>query len=248
MAAPLESRVESRYVERPFGDDWDHLDSRWTQHISGSGTHRQLVLPDGASDILVDHTGAAFLVGPTADVDIVEIPAGEGFRSLRLRPGALRSAVGVPATEVRGKVLPLADVVGAATARKLTRITLGGPDDARSLQRGWLESPPDRRVRGAIAWLRRYGGRDVSELAEITGLSPRQLRRLLLEHAGLGPKALQRVFRLQRFLALAEQPGTDLGLAEVAVVAGYADQAHLTREVRSLAGLTPTALLRHRSA
>jgi AraC-like DNA-binding protein len=45
---------------------------------------------------------------------------------------------------------------------------------------------------------------------------------------------------MQRALALAR---TGTPLAEAAARAGYADQAHLTREVRELAGVPPTRLL-----
>jgi AraC-like DNA-binding protein len=60
----------------------------------------------------------------------------------------------------------------------------------------------------------------------------------------LGPKTFQRIGRLQRFLELAAAaPGR--GLAELAAEAGYADQPHLSREARALAGLTATELLAH---
>jgi AraC-like DNA-binding protein len=49
------------------------------------------------------------------------------------------------------------------------------------------------------------------------------------------------VLRFQRFLALAETADGDL--AQLAFTAGYADQAHLTRECTRLAGLPPAALL-----
>jgi AraC-like DNA-binding protein len=57
---------------------------------------------------------------------------------------------------------------------------------------------------------------------------------------GYGPKLLQRVLRFQAFLAACGDAAP--GLAELAVEAGYADQAHLGRETRALAGLTPTEL------
>lgn len=60
---------------------------------------------------------------------------------------------------------------------------------------------------------------------------------------GLSPKVFQRVLRMQRFLAATERLD---GLANAAAEAGYSDQPHMTREVRSLAGLSPTRLLRER--
>lgn len=76
----------------------------------------------------------------------------------------------------------------------------------------------------------------VDETAHALGLSSRHLRRLLLEHTGLGPKEHQRVGRLRRFV------DDDSPLADAAVAAGYADQSHLTREVTRLCGLPPGAL------
>jgi hypothetical protein len=50
------------------------------------------------------------------------------------------------------------------------------------------------------------------------------------------------VLRFQRFLALAARDAAP-DLAWLAFEAGYADQAHLTRESTRLAGLPPAALL-----
>ena len=60
------------------------------------------------------------------------------------------------------------------------------------------------------------------------------------ESNGYGPKTLARILRMRRALDLARAGAP---LAEVAVRSGYADQAHLTREVRDLAGVPPTRLL-----
>jgi methylphosphotriester-DNA--protein-cysteine methyltransferase len=70
------------------------------------------------------------------------------------------------------------------------------------------------------------------------GIGDRQLRRRFLDAVGYGPKTLERILRFQRFLMLG---GDDL--ARRALDAGYADQAHLTRESTRLAGLPPAALL-----
>ena len=84
-------------------------------------------------------------------------------------------------------------------------------------------------------------GARVDELGAQLGVSERQLRRRFADAVGYGPKTLARVLRFQRFLALAAT-GDDLR-ARWRLGAGYADQAHLTRECRRLAGRTPAELL-----
>ncbi len=75
------------------------------------------------------------------------------------------------------------------------------------------------------------------------GYSPRQLHRRLLPVFGYGPQHLGRVLRLVRAVAAADA-GTPW--SEVAQRTGFADQAHLARDVRALAGVTPTELLAER--
>jgi len=69
-------------------------------------------------------------------------------------------------------------------------------------------------------------------------LSERQLHRRSLAAFGYGAKTLGRIRRLQRALAV---PVSATGAA-AAAAAGYADQAHLARDVRELAGVPFTAL------
>ncbi|MEU4775790.1 helix-turn-helix domain-containing protein, partial [Micromonospora sp. NPDC023644] len=85
-------------------------------------------------------------------------------------------------------------------------------------------------------------GATVAATAAAAGLDPRALHRWCRHLFGYGPKTLARILRMGRALALA-RAGTPL--AEVAARCGYADQAHLTRDVRDLAGVPPTALLSH---
>jgi AraC-like DNA-binding protein len=90
-------------------------------------------------------------------------------------------------------------------------------------------------------------GRRIKALRERLGISERTLRRQCDELFGYGPKTLDRILRFQRFLALAR---TDLDerLACLALGAGYADQAHLTREVQSLCGMTAGEFVRQLAA
>jgi AraC-like DNA-binding protein len=63
----------------------------------------------------------------------------------------------------------------------------------------------------------------------------------LAERVGYGPKTFQRVARFQRAVGELRRAGAEL--ARAAASAGYADQAHLTRESRRLAGLSPRELV-----
>ncbi|MGA4996344.1 DUF6597 domain-containing transcriptional factor [Nonomuraea bangladeshensis] len=78
-------------------------------------------------------------------------------------------------------------------------------------------------------------GRSVSEVARDLGLSERQLHRRSLTAFGYAPKILQRIVRFQRALRLAR---AGVPLATVAAEAGYADQAHLSHEVKRLSGVS----------
>src|SRR5690606_32137193 len=100
--------------------------------------------------------------------------------------------------------------------------------------------PPE--VCEAFRLIEASGGRvTVAEVADRVGWSRRHLGERFRQEIGLSPKAAARVVRFHRARRLLATGGR--GLAEVAAVAGYADQAHLTREFKDLAGATPTAWL-----
>jgi AraC-like DNA-binding protein len=84
----------------------------------------------------------------------------------------------------------------------------------------------------------------VEALATDLNISTSQLRRRFLHSVGTTPKVLQRTLRFQGFLALAQAGRlTGDGMATLALEAGYADQAHLSRECLRLTGQTPTEFL-----
>ncbi len=109
---------------------------------------------------------------------------------------------------------------------------------------------PDPEVAWAWRELRRTaGGVGVARLAEATGWSRRHLLTRFTAQVGLGPKTAARVLRFRRAARLFVPEAADGGpvapvrrsIAEVAADCGYADQAHLAREFRDLAGCPPSA-------
>ena len=82
-------------------------------------------------------------------------------------------------------------------------------------------------------------GGSVAALADALGCTPRSVHRRCLAAFGYGPAVLRRVLRFRLAAALLH---AGLAPAEVAARAGYADQPHLSREVRALAGASPCQL------
>ena len=203
---------------------------RWSQDVHVDFEHR--VVPDGCADIIVGD-GGAVVVG-LADVPFVHaLSAGSSCLGLRVRPEAVASVFGLPADELRNASVALDDVVGSRRARLLVdAVESGSP----------VVVEPEPAITGALSLLRSHS---VDDVASAMGLSARHLRRLLLRATGVGPKTYQRVMRFQAFVS-ASDGGTPLAIA--AAEAGYADQAHLTREVGRLAGVTPAALVASRSS
>lgn len=78
----------------------------------------------------------------------------------------------------------------------------------------------------------------VAQLSARTGLPLRQLQRWFRQHVGIAPRTYLRLLRFQDTFA-ALQSGDD-ALVDHAAARGFADQAHMAREFRALAGLPAT--------
>jgi transcriptional regulator GlxA family with amidase domain len=100
--------------------------------------------------------------------------------------------------------------------------------------------PADPEVTGAVLRLAEDPATRIGLLAG-SAAAARRLERKFLEHVGVSPKQLARVFRLQQALRL-WTAGEVAGLAQLAAAAGYADQAHLSREFAVLTGMPPQRL------
>jgi AraC-like DNA-binding protein len=73
--------------------------------------------------------------------------------------------------------------------------------------------------------------------ARLAGVTPRQLRRDFAHWLGVSPIEYRRVVRLQRSLGHIAQ---GVPLASIAASQGYADQAHMTREIFDWTGIVPS--------
>ena len=163
-----------------------------------------------------------------------------------LTPAGARSLLGMPAGALTNSVVDLGLVWRGAD--ELAGRMAAEPDWRRrfALVDAWLTGRlDDARTPGAeVDWVWRRlaasGGRvTVNELASAVGWSRRHLSTRFTAEFGLGPKEAARVLRFERACWLLGQDGHP-GIARVAVMCGYYDQAHLNNEWRDIAGMTPT--------
>ncbi|MCZ7437990.1 helix-turn-helix transcriptional regulator [Micromonospora sp. WMMC241] len=224
---------------------------RWVSVSAGDGPVR--VLPDGCLDLLWSSRAGLLVAGPDRVAQVGRSVPGERWIGLRLPPGVGPAVFGVPAEELRDRRVPLADLWGRAAADLAERVEAaagpaGSPTDWSAAGATLLEEVARARLRaaggpdplGARVAARLAAGATVAATAAEVGLGARALHRRSRLLFGYGPKTLARILRMRRALDLARG---GVPLAEVAARTGYADQAHLTRDVRELAGVPPTRLL-----
>jgi AraC-like DNA-binding protein len=214
----------------------------WTK---GPGAGQRRVLPDGCMD-LIWSDGSLLVAGPDTEAYLPSGRPARRYTGLRFAPGTAPAVVGVPAYELRNTRVPLAEIWPSAQVRRLSEQIAAARDPAQA-----LEAVARRRLAEVAAPVRSPSataaivtavrrGTAVPLIASMVGLSERQLRRHCLDSFGYGPKTLGRILRMNQALDLAR---TGRPLAEVAAVTGYADQAHLTRDVKALVGVPPAVLL-----
>jgi len=228
-------------------------------------------LPDGSASLLVRITERGTRsIGGAGDISI----AGPRTRALfkisptlhcavhvQLMPASARALFGVPLHTLTDRVVPLEDVWGAE-ATHVRDALFRAPDlpallatlqELLVLRVGRAgESAAERLARRAVVML--TASREpvrIEDIAAQLGVSARHLRRVFVEHVGVGPKELARMLRVQRVAgamvprARTRPPAAEGGWAQVALDAGYYDQAHMIAEFRELVGMTPGTFAKH---
>jgi methylphosphotriester-DNA--protein-cysteine methyltransferase len=203
----------------------------------------------------------AIVVGMRGRVDVVGI---------RFQPGAAVAYLGVPAPELTAKSVGLSDVrrgtgdlveraLEAGDVAQVVDPAGGGPAGAAGAVRarlrrrasvldraliGSLLREPDGLVSEAVRLIEASRGAiAIGEMEQGLGVSARTLVRRYTTAAGITPKTACRVARLQAATA-AIRRDPDGSLARIAVLSGFHDQPHMTRDFTDLARITPAGFAR----
>jgi AraC-like DNA-binding protein len=221
----------------------------WTQTIHSKIRFAQRVLPDCCGDILLVNE-VPMVVGPWSEAFVAALAPGTTIVGARCHPGLLESVLGMPASEVRNQYAPLRAVWRSSEADCFSRIaeelTLSGRlvSLELALHKQLAKARPANKVTiAAIQWMARHPFARVEQLSQFLSVSRRQVQRRFTDAVGYGPKLFQSVLRFQRLLHLSAIASGRQRLALLAADAGYADQAHMTREVQRFSGQPPRVLL-----
>jgi len=224
----------------------DHAAAVWVRRGSPNGSPPLRVVPDGSADIIWRDDGQSVttvVAGPDTEAQLAPLAEGSRMVGIRFAPGAADAVLGIPLDALRDQRVPLRELWGSAAeelAEQLARSDQPEQTLATAVQER-ITAPPDPTAAAIARRLEFAAGPGVvSGLADDVGVSERHLQRRCRTAFGYGPKTLHRVLRFQRALRLALAGGR---LADVAAVVGYADQAHMARETRRLAGVPLTDLL-----
>jgi AraC-like DNA-binding protein len=99
----------------------------------------------------------------------------------------------------------------------------------------------DRMAVEAVRRIETAGGRlRISDLARDLGITHDPLEKRFRRAIGASPKQLAMLVRIRRAIALATARRERVGLARIALDAGYFDQSHFNRELRAVTGASPT--------
>ncbi len=253
--------VPMGYLARlPAGRLAGVIERLWLVEEEGAGAEPHAICPDGRNEIVL-HLGDPMwqreaegdrlqprflLVGQMARA-ITVVPSGRiSMLGARFAPGALRRCLLAPQGELTGRIVDAAEVWSRWTRETADRLSDAASASDRltvleeaiaRLLRPEAETP--RGIASAVARLEATGGRaSIAALARDAGISRRQFERRFQDEVGLPPRLFGRIVKFQRaFQALGRENG-----AAIAARCGYADQAHMVREIRRFAGTTPTTL------
>jgi AraC-like DNA-binding protein len=167
---------------------------------------------------------------------------------VHFKPWGISPFVDMPATELRDRWVP----VDAVWQRSVDRIRnqLGDVASATETLRVLEEELRSRLVEApsrGLDLVQHTGGRletshravPVGALADAAGVSGNHLATQFKSHVGVTPKRVARIYRFAR-LILSVDALRPVDWSELALTAGYFDQAHFSREFKDFTGHTPT--------
>lgn len=233
---------------RPF------LRNFWTIRCDGAlvAPRQQRVVPDGCMDILLVRRSPAecykaYVVGTMTTPIFEDLTARAEYLGIRFAPGGFRHFFGIPVRELTDRIVPLESLPASFPSAEQLADSPEIPARFEIIESSLSQRlPSDRqdptlaKVLDTISACR--GSVTISQLARIAGWSPRHLRRRFHASVGVGPKTFCKIIRFKNALHMLRH-GPSPDLLQVALGAGYYDQAHFIHDFNRFYGASPSAVL-----
>jgi AraC-like DNA-binding protein len=248
------------YREWPAPADLQrHVQCVWRLSDVAPAPGVQTIYPDGRCELIVHFGKPPHCRDETGwHEQAPNLFAAQRATAVQLRSSGVVDCLGVrlqPAASalIAGRSLPqhgdrIVDLEGLdATFSRMLRRTarrFAAGDAAplwHLLETRCRDSAIDTRIEATVLHIESRGGQvRIDSLPRAAGLSVRGFQTRFRSVVGLTPKEFVRIVRLQATLRALD--ADDASLAELATDAGFSDQAHATREVQRITGLTPARL------
>jgi AraC-like DNA-binding protein len=253
-------------VRRPAPPLNDFVEALWTFDGFTQPHAKERIMPDGALALVVnlneDRTriydrrdfnrcqtlNGCIVAGAQSEFFVIDTAEQLTVAGVQFKPGGAFPFFDPPADELHGLHVPLDALWGAFAGELRERLLEAGTGEAafdvmeqalaarfrRSLERHPAVSFALRQ------FLTTPHHGTIAAVTERTGFSPRRFIELFRQQTGLTPKLFCRVQRFQRALRRIAS-GRPVEWTEVALDAGYFDQAHFIHDFRAFSGINPSA-------
>ncbi len=247
----------------PTGTARSFIKCYWLLDDPSPSPEPQRLFPDGRPELIFNLAGPfesksndswrkqpqSFVVGQITGPMVIR-PCGPAMiLGVRLHAYGANRIFKEPSAELTGNVVALSDI--DSPLRELTdrlHDCRSPGDRVRIVEEAVVhQSANNSRAHDpAIAFAanefeRTRGLASIAEVAHQLGISLRQFQRRFVAAVGIGPKLFCRMQRFQLVVRAMGQPDHDW--TDIAIGAGYFDQAHLIRDFRQFTGTTPRALV-----
>ena len=236
-----------------------YVDYLWLTDGYGQPHAQELVLPEPCMTLVVDlddeRADAIRMYGVRSHPLVLGASQPLRLMAAHFRPGDGFPFVACPAGELHNLDVSLTTFWPGEIAELRERILEAQTDGERFhelecflVRRLRVSRTGSAAVRHAIRQFQ-YPGRawSVGSVRDQIGISAQRFIELFRNDVGLPPKLFARLARFRRVLGCVDT-ADEVDWTDVAIAAGYFDQAHMIRDFRQFAGVTPSAYLSRRTA
>lgn len=209
-----------------------------------------ITIVDTAGFVIPVGTGCGFAAGLSDAYAVSETDGSQRGIQVMFTPQGARRFFRLSMSELTNRVFLLPELLGPAAATRLIEglqaandwhTSFARLDAAIAARTASHEAVDLAGIRNAGWALRQIAGRhgdvSIAALAEEMGFSRKHLAVLFREHVGLSPGTVAGLLRFRHALDLID--ATPAKWTDIALAAGYYDQAHFNRDFRRLTGRTP---------